>query len=125
MSTVNDINLLCNAGKSVLSSLHSSSIKYGLDDTEYLPAVKAAICGIKSQAILLNLPRGTINYIIKEMIEHSKVSYLDFWLSNKKTTDDSDDQRKIASEEGVYYFDYIYENEKLPMESNIDQAHRR
>jgi hypothetical protein len=114
MYTANEVNLLCSTGKLILSSLHTFNVKKGLDDTEYLPVVKAAISGIKTQAVLLELPSDEINNIVREMIEHCKISYIEFWLSNEDKIGDGDGDKELASQEGVYYFDHIYEHEKLP-----------
>ena len=115
MYSMKEVKLLCSTGKMILSSLHAFNVKKGLDDTEYLPVVKAAINGIKTQAVLLELPREEINKIVKEMIEHSKNSYIDFWLSNDYVYEYEYgyEDEELASQEGVYYFDHIYENEKL------------
>ena len=107
---MNEIALLYSTGKNVLSSLQEFNLKKGLDDTEYLPVVKATINGIKTQAVQLDLPIEKIDKLIKDMIDYSKMLYVEIWVSNGEIGEN----KEQAAKDGEYYFDYVYEHENHP-----------
>jgi hypothetical protein len=102
--------LLLASGKAALKSLHELNRQKMMDDSEYVPFVKAAINGIGAHASSLALNEREIASLKESLKAYARARYLELWLENGEEGED----KETASAEGMEYFDYVYKHNKHP-----------
>jgi len=106
----NNFEILVGAGKAIIQSLHERFERDHQDDTEYIPAVKSVIFGIKQFAITIEFNEMEISTLEETLKNYSRQLYLEVWLSHNEEGEGVDE----ATEASNYYFDYVYEHEEHP-----------
>ncbi len=81
-----------------------------MDDTEYVPFIKAAINGIEAHAISLHMDSQNIVDLKDELKAYSRALYVESWLENGEEGED----KEIAKVEGMEYFNYVYRHDEHP-----------
>ena len=104
------IKLLLASGKAVLKSLHELNRQKMMDDTEYVPFVKAAINGIGGHASTLTLNEREIASLKESLMSYARARYLELCLENGEEGED----KETANAEGMEYFNYVYKHDKHP-----------
>jgi len=102
-------------GKSVLSNLYRHYNKAGLDDAEYIPVIRVIIEGIAKAMAEAGVDKKDIKVVEKTLQKFNLDLYLKGWLKNaKEELGESEFDREEETEEGTYYFDYIYKHGEHP-----------
>ena len=107
---MNNFEILVGTGKAVIQSLHERFERDHQDDTEYIPAVKSVIFGIKQFSITIEFNEMEISTLEETLKNYALQLYLEVWLSHNEEGEDADED----TEAGNYYFDYAYEHEEHP-----------
>jgi hypothetical protein len=102
--------LFVSTGKSIVRKMHERNEKYSQDDEEYIPALKIVITGIIEVASKHNIEDGVICEIAESIKDYGRQLYLEVWLANGEEGENVEQ----ATEDGIVYFNYIYEHEKHP-----------
>ena len=102
-------------GKSVLSNLYRHYNKFKLDDAEYIPVIRAIIEGIAKAMTEAGLDKKESAAVEKTLKKFNLDLYLKGWLKNaREELGKSEFDREEETEEGTYYFDYIYKHGEHP-----------
>ena len=98
--------ILISAGKAAILQLYRRYQKESLDDADYIPALKSVIQGISQVA---DDAVGQ-QQVSQKLLKYAREQYVQWSLEN---CDNEEDPQQVI-EEGLYWFDYIYEHEQYP-----------
>ncbi len=98
--------ILVLAGKAALLQLHQRHQQTSQDDTQYISALKSVIQGISHVAE----DAVSQQQVKQELLKYARDGYVQWTLESHN---DNEDPQQMM-EEGLYWFDYIYEHEKYP-----------
>jgi len=104
------IDILLNSGKSVIDRLHWHEKVKDYDDSEFILIIKMVIYGIADEAVKLSVDDKQIEVIMTNLKDYAREQYIRVWLSNGEEGEDIG----AATDDAIYYFDYIYEHEEHP-----------
>ena len=96
--------ILISAGKAVILQLHGRHKQKSLDDVDYIQALKSVIHGISQVA---DDAVGQ-QQVRQELLKYARDQYVQWSL---ESNDDQKEPQQVM-EEGLYWFDYIYEHEQ-------------
>ena len=98
--------ILISAGKAAILQLHRRYQQESLDDADHIPALKPVIQGISQVAD----DAAGQQQARQELLKYAREQYVQWSLEN---CDNEEDPQQVM-EEGLYWFDYIYEHEQYP-----------
>jgi hypothetical protein len=102
-------------GKAILSDFYRHYNKVGLDDAEYIPVIRVIIEGIAKAMTESGLDKKEVKATEKTLRKFNLDLYLKGWLKNaKEELGKSEFDVEEETEEGSYYFDYIYKHGEHP-----------
>ena len=102
-------------GKAILSDLYRHYNKVGLDDAEYIPVIRVIIEGITKAMAEAGVDKKDVKAVEKTLQKLNVDLYLKGWLKNaKEELGKSEFDVEEETEEGTYYFDYIYKHGEHP-----------
>jgi hypothetical protein len=107
---MNPTEILLNSGKSVINRLYMQNEIKNYDDSEFIPTLKMVIYGIADETVKLIVNEKQVDVIMTALKDFARDQYIRAWLSNGEEEEDI----KAATEDAIYYFDYIYEHEEHP-----------
>lgn len=87
----------------------------GLDDAEYIPVIRVIVEGIAKAMTEAGADKKDVKAVEKILQKFNLDSYLKGWLKNaKEELGESEFDGEEETEEGTYYFDYIYKHGEHP-----------
>jgi len=109
---VDQTHIIITTAKSILLTLHQQNMddtETTLEDTEYILVQKTVIKGATTSA-----PDAFARQQVQQsLLQYARELYLQLWLA-QEAQDDSLSQADQTYEEGLYWFDYIYEHGRYP-----------
>ena len=94
---------------SIIDGLHERSEADHMDDAEYIPMIKTVI-----ESVLRGFEKADVKVAHEQIREklylYARSQYLEVWLRNGEEDEDKD----VAKQEGIDWFDFVYVNEKYP-----------
>ena len=109
------VDTYVSTGKAVLSDLYRHYNKVGLDDAEYIPVIRVIIEGITKAMTEAGMNKKEAKAVEKTLQGFNRDLYLNGWLRNaKEELGESEFDMEEESEEGTFYFDYIYKHGRHP-----------
>jgi hypothetical protein len=93
---------------SILDKLHEHYESVNMDDLEYIPVLKIVIEDAES-TIQQDAP-DEAKKLRDALYHHARELYLVSWLNHGEEGED----KAQARQEGIEYFDYVYEHEEYP-----------
>ncbi len=97
-------------GRSILERMHQHYIKASLDDTEFIPLVKAVIEGVEDQLAAVRCSKDKRDDIRGTLKQYCKELYVAGWVKNREEGESAAEAR----ERGAKYFDYPFKYGRHP-----------
>jgi hypothetical protein len=105
-----DSHSLEKTGRAILKRMHQHYISESLDDTEFIPFVKAVLQGVADRMTAARRTDGQIEDMRLALKEYCKELYVDEWVKNREEGEAID----AAREEGENHFEYLFKHGKHP-----------
>lgn len=97
-------------GRAILTRMHQHYISDSLDDTEFIPFVKAVIQGAADRMTAARYAEGQIEDMRIALKEYSKELYVKEWIKNREDGEAVD----AARDQGGRHFEDLFKHGKHP-----------
>jgi len=97
-------------GKAILKRMHRHYTDGSLDDTEFLPFVKAVIQGIADRLTAARCAGGQIEDMRRALKQYCKEQYVKGWVKNREEGETTEEAKK----KGEKYFEYLFRHGRHP-----------